>query len=80
MKQQPLRSEKVCVKRRRMGRLQQGGLHTAAVPTPVLKSEIRSVSGKGLLGAAFDAVDLLPQGLVGANVLRECLQSRDTEL
>jgi hypothetical protein len=35
--------------------------------------------GQGYLEAEFDTVDLLPQDLVNADVLRECSQSRDAE-
>ncbi|KIK05867.1 hypothetical protein K443DRAFT_328398 [Laccaria amethystina LaAM-08-1] len=35
--------------------------------------------GQGYLDAEFDTVDLLPQDLVNADVLRECSQSRDAE-
>jgi hypothetical protein len=36
--------------------------------------------GQGYLEAEFDAIDLLPQDLVSADVLREGSQSRDAEL
>ncbi|KIK05825.1 hypothetical protein K443DRAFT_327403, partial [Laccaria amethystina LaAM-08-1] len=36
--------------------------------------------GQVYLEAEFDTVDLLPQGLVSADVLREYSQSRDAEL
>ena len=36
--------------------------------------------GRGYLEVDFDTVDLFPQDLVRADVLRECPQSRDAEL
>ena len=35
---------------------------------------------EGYLEEGFDTVDLLPQDHISADVLRECLQSRDVEL
>ena len=43
-------------------------------------SNARFQTNSGYLEADFDTVDLLPQNLVSADVLRESSQSRDSEL
>ena len=52
-------------------------LPSVIAPMPVVKSTTNSVPETGLLGGR---VNLLPQDLVSADVLRECSPSRDAEL
>jgi hypothetical protein len=59
-------------------------LPSILVPTPVFKSTTNLAPETVLLGgcleAEFDTIDLLPQDLLSADVLREGSQSRDAEL
>ena len=51
-----------------------------SVPTPIFKSTAKLALGTGLLGGRVRQGRFFPQDLVGADVLRECSQSRDAEV